>query len=144
MTDVDVSIRIDASPNTVFQYFVDPERMRRWMGVTAEADPRPGGLYRVNVNGRDVAVGDYVEVQPDHRIVWTWGWDGSANLPPGSTRVEVTLTSDGDGTLVRLVHSGLPDEDAAKRHRAGWDHYLGRLEIAAAGHEPGPDPNIQE
>jgi uncharacterized protein YndB with AHSA1/START domain len=142
MTDVDVSIRIDASPSTVFQYFVDPERMRRWMGVTADADPRPGGAYRVNVNGRDVAVGDYVEVQPDRRIVWTWGWDGSDNMPPGSTRVEVTLSSDGDGTLVRLVHSGLPDDDSAKRHREGWDHYLGRLEVAAGGHEPGPDPYI--
>jgi uncharacterized protein YndB with AHSA1/START domain len=139
VSDVEVSIRIDASPSTVFGYFVDPDRMCAWMGVAAEVDPRPGGAYRVDVNGRDVAVGKYVEIRPDERVVWTWGWDGNDGLPPGSTTVEVTLTQDGDGTVVRLRHSGLPTEDAMKRHGEGWDHYLDRLAVAASGGDPGTD-----
>jgi uncharacterized protein YndB with AHSA1/START domain len=141
VTEVDLSIRIDASPSTVFRYFVDPERMLQWMGVTAEVDPRPGGVYRVDVSGHDVACGTFVEVQPDERVVWSWGWQRSADVPPGSSTVEVTLTPDGDGTVVRLRHTGLPDTEFGAAHSRGWAHYTQRLVIAASGGDPGPDPN---
>lgn len=62
-------------------------------------------------------------------------------IPPGSTRVEVTLEPEGDGTLVRLRHFDLP-EQAREMHGQGWELYLGRLGIAAAGGDPGPDPNL--
>jgi uncharacterized protein YndB with AHSA1/START domain len=140
MSEVDVTVRIAAPPNLVFRYFVDPDRMRLWMGVTVDADARPGGHYRVDVTGAAVAVGEFVEVVPDERVVWTWGWEGDDHgVPPGSTTVEVTLTPDGDATVVRLRHLGLPDADAAERHRAGWTHYAARLAVAAAGGDPGAD-----
>jgi uncharacterized protein YndB with AHSA1/START domain len=139
--DVEVATYIDASPEIVFSYFTDPERMCRWMGVTAELDAREGGEFRIDVTNGDVAVGTYVEVVPPERVVLSWGWEGHATVPPGSTTVEVTLTPDGDGTLVRLRHSGL-DVTGALRHNAGWTHYLARLSIASSGGEPGPDPNV--
>ncbi len=140
MSEVDVTVRIAAPPSLVFRYFVDPERMRTWMGVTVDADARPGGHYRVDVTGEAVAVGEFVEVVPDERIVWTWGWEGDAHgVPPGSTTVEVSLTADGDATIVRLRHLGLPDADAVARHRTGWTHYVERLAVAGAGGDPGPD-----
>jgi len=139
VTDVEVSIRIEARPETVFRYFVEPERMCAWMGISAEVDPRPGGRYRVDVNGTGFAVGEFVEIVPDERVVWTWGWEGNTGLPPGSSTVEITLVPDGDATVVRLRHSGLPDADAEKKHRHGWEHYSDRLSAAAAGGDPGPD-----
>jgi hypothetical protein len=53
--------------------------------------------------------------------------------------VEVSLTPDGDGTLLRLVHRRLKP-DAIRFHRAGWEHYLPRLALVAAGEAPGDDP----
>ena len=138
--EIEQSVRIDASPSTVFRYFTDPVRMRAWMGVDATADARPGGAYRVDVTGCDVAVGEYVELVPDERVVWTWGFEGSAEMPPGSTTVEVTLEADGDATVVRLRHRGLPTPERIRNHRAGWAHYLPRLAVAAAGGDPGRDP----
>lgn len=136
-------VRIAARPETVFEFFTDPEKMIRWKGVKAELDPRPGGVYRVDVTGRGaVAVGEYVEIDPPRRVVFTWGWEGTP-ITPGSTTVEVTLTPDGDGTLLRLVHRDLPP-DAASEHGEGWDHYLGRLTVAAPGGDPGADPNTLE
>ena len=137
-------VRIAASPATIFPFFTDPEKMVRWMGITAELDPRPGGVYRVNVTGRDIARGEYVEVVPNQRIVFTWGWEGDGSpVPPGSTTVEITLTPDGDHTILRLRHLGLPSEARAE-HAEGWDHFISRLVIAGEGRDPGPDPMVSQ
>ena len=138
--DVDLTIRIDARPETVFPYFTDPQRMVAWMGIFAEVEARVGGQYRVRVNSGGIAVGEYVEIVPPERITWTWGWEGNTEVPPGSSTVEVTLTPDGDATIVRLRHSGLPDDGWHSKHDEGWGHYVARLAVAAAGGDPGPDP----
>ncbi len=137
---IELEIRIAASPETVFPFFTDPAKMVRWKGRTAELDPRPGGVYRVDINGRDIARGEYVEISPPHRVVFTWGWESEGHpLPPGTSRVEIVLTRDGDGTILRLRHLLLlPDQ--RDDHREGWQHFLPRLSIAAVGGDPGPDP----
>jgi uncharacterized protein YndB with AHSA1/START domain len=142
---VEREVHIDASPETVFEFFTDPVKMVRWKGAQATLDPRPGGIYRVQINEQTIASGEYVELDPPHRLVFTFGWEGeSAATPPGSSTVEVTLTPAGEGTLVRLVHSGLPTPEAAEAHGQGWDQYLSRLVIAAAGGDAGRDPNAGE
>ena len=60
-------------------------------------------------------------------------------MASGSSTIEVELVPDGDGTLLRFTHSGLPDADAAQAHAHGWDHYLERLAIVARGDDPGRD-----
>jgi len=145
MTVVAREVRIHARPDTIFPFFTDPELMVRWMGTWAEVDPRPGGIYRVDVDGGHVARGEYVEVSAPQRVVFTWGWeDEDSVVPPGSSTIEVTLVPDGDHTIVRLVHSNLPSRDSANGHATGWDHYLERLVIAAAGGDPGADPWVQD
>ena len=133
-------VRIAARPETVFAFFTDPAKMTLWKGTSATLDPRPGGIYRVNVTGRDIARGEYIEVVPHSRVVFTWGWEGEDSpLQPGASTVEVTLTPDGDGTIVLLRHLGL-SADQREAHGEGWDHYMARLARAAAGVDPGPDP----
>jgi uncharacterized protein YndB with AHSA1/START domain len=133
-------VMIAAPPAVVFPFFVDPEKMVAWKAVEANLDPRPGGTFRIDVTGHDVARGEYVEIDPPRRVVFTFGWEaGAPSVPPGSTTVEITLIPDGDGTRVRLVHRGVPDEIRAGSAE-GWDHYLPRLVIAAEGGVPDPDP----
>jgi uncharacterized protein YndB with AHSA1/START domain len=137
---VEREIRIDARPETVFEFFTDPALMLRWHGLEADLEARPGGIYRVVVNSRSTILGEYVEVEPPTRVVFTWGFEGADGLlPAGASTVEVTLTPDGGGTLLRLVHRDLP-EHARELHGQGWDHFLERLRLAAAGDDPGPDP----
>ena len=134
-------VRIAAKPETIFPYFVDAEKMLLWMGIEADLDPRLGGNYRVNITGSDVTVGQYVEIVPHSRVVFTWGWEGEGNpVPPGSSTVEVTLTPDGDGTVVWLHYYGFPSQESQDAHNEGWEHYLARLEIQAGGGDPGTDP----
>jgi uncharacterized protein YndB with AHSA1/START domain len=133
-------IRIDAAPSTVFAFLTDPAKMVRWMGIDAVLDPRPGGEYGVNINGYERVRGEVVEMVPDRRLVFTWGWEGGA-LPigPGESTVEISLEADGEGTLLRLTHRDLP-HDMHSFHRLGWETAIGRLGRVAAGQDPGPDP----
>ncbi len=136
-------MRIDARPETIFSFFTDPQKMVKWKGIDAKLDPRPGGGYRVNINGKDIAVGKYVEIVPFTKIVFTWGWEANGHpMPPGSSVVEITLTPDGNSTVLRLRHSGIPTKELRDLHAMGWDHYFSRLAIAATGRDPGPDPTI--
>ena len=121
-------ISIDAPPEIVFSYFTDPAKHVLWQGTEVELDPRPGGDFRISFGPGWVAVGAYVEVEPPTRLVFTWGWaeEGSAVLPPGESTVEVTFEPDGAATLLRLRHSGLP-EDTFEFHGNGWDEGLTEL-----------------
>lgn len=137
MTDADTrvveqTLRISARPETVWRYWTDPQRMCDWWGAAAELDPRPGGTCRVDMGGGPVMVGEYLELVPHERIVFSFGWeptDGAPAVAPGSTRVEVTLTPDSGDTIMSLRHTGLPAA-IADEHRSGWAHFLPLLAAA--------------
>jgi uncharacterized protein YndB with AHSA1/START domain len=130
---------IPAPPAAVFALLTDPEKILRWMGTQAQLDPQPGGLYLLNVTGARVARGSFREVVPVHRLAYSFGWDDSEVVPPGSSLVEIDLIEEPDGTLLRLTHTGLPNAEQCAEHAKGWAHYLGRLAEVAAGRELGPD-----
>ena len=136
-------LAIDASPETVWEFLVDPEKIVRWKGVVAALDPHTGGAYRVEVLPSQVAVGEVVECDPPRRLVHTWGWVGNDNVPPGSTTVEYELVPEGSGTRLLFTHRDLPGKESAASHTEGWDHYLPRLSLAASGGDPGRDPWLE-
>jgi len=139
-TSIERTISIAASPETVWEFFVDPDKLIRWKGMKADLDPRTGGVYRCEVIPGHTARGEYVELDPPRRLVFTWGWENESGVPPGTSTIEVELTPEGEGTSLHFVHRDLPSVESAESHAHGWDHYLPRLEIVAAGGDPGEDP----
>lgn len=141
MIDVVVTRRIAASPATVFSFFTDIRRWTAWQGVDGEIDAQPGGVFRVRMPGAQVASGAFLEVIPDERLVFTWGWEGDDSpLPPGTTRVVIELAPDhAGGTLLRLTHGELAAPEIAEHHRQGWERYVERLALRAEGRDPGAD-----
>ena len=135
-----VERRTQASPETVFGFFADPRRWLQWQGLEAELDPRPGGLFRMNVRGDGWATGRFLEVDPPRRIVFSWGWDIERSpLPPGTSVVEVDLIPQGDGTLIRLTHHDLPPARSPPTRPAGPTTWTG-WPSAPAAVTPAPTP----
>jgi uncharacterized protein YndB with AHSA1/START domain len=139
---VEVSVHVAAQQETVFSYFTDPARYVQWMGGSATLDPAPGGVYRVTMRDGVQAAGEFVEVEPPHRLVFSWGWTHQLAVAPGSTRVVVTFHEEDGGTRVVLRHYGLPTDEQRDHHLTGWALYLQRLTVRVAGGDPGPDPNV--
>ncbi|MPZ98436.1 MAG: hypothetical protein GEU80_03700 [Dehalococcoidia bacterium] len=109
--DLVVEERIDAPPDEVYEYLADPRRFPR---------PDDGGV---------VVIDERIEAEPLHRIAYRVT-ARPAGLPALPGTVEVTLRPDGDGTLVRLVHRGLPVA-ALAGPRAHWGATLRAASVLA-------------
>jgi uncharacterized protein (TIGR03086 family) len=129
---------LPVTPDEAFALITQPDRLRRWKAIASRVDLRAGGEYRFTIVPGHVARGTYREVVPGERIVFGWGWEGSPDLAPDTSTVTITLEAVAEGTLVRLVHDGLTQEQAAS-HLEGWNHYFERLERAVAVGDAGPD-----
>lgn len=132
------SIVINATPEQVFDHFVKPELLVRWMGDFARLEAVEGGTFSVDINGVLIR-GHFVRVDRPHLIEVAWGEAGNRVMPPGSTRLRVTFEARGVETRVELEHSGLAPAESVK-HAIGWPHFVARLAVSASGGEPGPDP----
>ena len=62
-------------------------------------------------------------------------------VPSGSSTVEIDFVPDGDETIIRLRHTGLPSAKTGRFHRWGWKAFLPRLQAVIAGNDPGPEPD---
>src|SRR5262245_34681339 len=123
------ALQIDASPEEVFDHFVKPELMVRWMGDFARLEASEGGLFSVDINGVLIR-GHYLPLDRPHSIEVAWGEAGNAVMPPGATRLRIRLEAKDGGTQLTLEHSGLEPSEAVK-HKIGWPHFLERLAVAA-------------
>src|SRR5260221_12027469 len=130
------SVFLPLSADETFALITEPERLRRWQAITARVDLRAGGDYRWTIIPGHSARGTFTEVEPGRRVVFTWGWEGAADLPPGASTVTITLEPSADGTIVRLVHDGLTDQQAP-RHAEGRTPHPGRPAPAAAPGDAG-------
>jgi uncharacterized protein YndB with AHSA1/START domain len=127
----EIQRRLPAPVTEVFSWWTEPERLQEWMSpigtVEAEVDLRVGGALRIVMKGDGTVIehlGEYVEIEPPRRLVFTWASPFTGDEP---SLVTIELEPDGlDATLLRLVHSRLP-ESAAASHEDGWGAMLDRL-----------------
>jgi uncharacterized protein YndB with AHSA1/START domain len=132
---------LDAPPERIFAAWTDPALLRRWWAAeldwtTPEAvtDVRVGGAYRLSMQGADgivrTVVGEYLEVDPPRRLVYTWRWESHGYRPPqdGVTVVSVDFVAEGSATRVLLEQRGHDDEAARDSHARGWRGCLDNLE----------------
>jgi uncharacterized protein YndB with AHSA1/START domain len=125
------TITIEAFPDTVFRFFTDSARWAAWWGAGSSIDARPGGAMRIrHPNGVEVS-GEVLEVAEGERIAFTYGYVSGQPIPPGASRVTITLRPVETGTELRLTHA-FADEAACGMHVQGWRFQLSLFGNAVA------------
>ena len=135
---LEVKRLIKAPHDCVYAAWIDPAQLKQWFGPEGVrtydlvADVRVGGKYRwdlTNADGEKMTVrGEYRELQPGRKIVFTWQWDDDDAWKDRTSIVTVELDDAEGGTEVRLTHVKLPSEQSRNRHTEGWESVLDRLE----------------
>lgn len=141
---MDTEIRIErvlpATIGKVYDAWTRADVLVQWycpnpqLELKVRADVRAGGDYVVEM-GPHVVRGTYLEVEPPHRLVFSWKWDGTDDEP---TRVEVELSEVADGTRMVLSHTGFANAEDAANHQVAWDPELGRLADLLSARQPDP------
>jgi len=138
---VEVAITIRAARERVFDAWLDPDRLARFLCAGAthvaciEVDAREGGQFRVvmaSERGEYDHRGHYLEIARPERLRFTWT---SASTSGVATDVTVTFEETDEGTRVTLVHVGLPPEAAAE-HTRGWRSILQKCRDAMRAGTP--------
>lgn len=124
----------NAPIDEVYKAWTIPENMSKWMGPgdtkceKVDIDLKVGGKYRIQMISNDcdhsTAIGEYQEIIPNQKLVFTWTWEGSG-MP--DTLVTITLKDLGDKTLLQLHHQNFPDAETCDKHQEGWDGCLESL-----------------
>ena len=138
--EVRQSIEIAAPRERVFELVATPEGVAKW-GPYTTFEPRVGGRFDFQKSEWH-ATGEIVEIDPPRVVAYTWDW---LNHPLGRrTEVRFELEERGEGTLLHLIHTGLPSEEEQQSHNHGWEHYAGRMKDVAEDRDPGPDTMGEE
>ena len=127
--------RIKASPEKIYAAWTKPELMARWWGpdagpvLSAEADPRVGGAFRVVFQTLDGEThdcrGEYREVEAGRKLVFTWEW---ITMPERRSLVTIRLRPIAEGTELNFTHAQFFDEAARDSHYVGWNGAFDKLE----------------
>ena len=117
------TILIAARRSTVFRYFTDSQRFAAWWGVGSTIEAKRGGAVQIRFPGAVSVSGEVLEVVPNEKIVFTYGFDSGKPIPPGSSRVTVTLRDHPEGTELRLKHE-FADAATRDEHIQGWRYQL--------------------
>jgi uncharacterized protein YndB with AHSA1/START domain len=139
---LELTHRFAAPRDRVFEAWMNPEVLKQWWAAgptwetpLAEVDAREGGSYRLSMRTDEGEIhtvfGEYREVRPPNRLAYTWTWEegpGPAMAGSENTLVVVDFVEDGDGTLVKLTHSGFATPELRDMHAHGWQAVLANLE----------------
>jgi len=127
------SLWINAPLDVVRSFFIISEKHAKWSGVAVALDPRPGGIYQLDMGKAGKITGRFLIVESQHIRQ-------EIDAPNGGepSTIDIRLYEETGGTRLVVEHSGLapPFDEIASR---GWDHHLARLSVACGGGSPGPD-----
>jgi uncharacterized protein YndB with AHSA1/START domain len=143
-----ITRRFDASPERVFDAWIDPETARQWLFASPDQDPkarrveldaRVGGKWLMTnqCEGMELeGIGEYLEIDRPRRLVFTFA---IPQFGPGVDRIVVEIAPDGQGCILSLTHELLPPEFHSATE-SGWGKMFTTLDaILARQQGPGVD-----
>lgn len=129
---VRISQILPAPREDAFAAWLDPSGMRHWMcpgdirETEIEIDARVGGKFRIVMHGEEkdyVMTGEYVEIAPPSRLVFTW----ASNVTAGDSLITLEFHDRGGESELVLTHERLADAETAANYEKGWRGILDKL-----------------
>lgn len=123
--EVKVERTIPAPPGEVFDAWLDPKVPGTpwYEGDELLFDPKVDGFFYWLIYGTP-HYGRFTKLARPSRIQHTWM---SRYTKGEESTVTVVFRKKGEGTLMTLTHSGLPDDDGGRGHEGGWNHFLDKF-----------------
>lgn len=132
---------IEASPERVYEAFLDPAQLAEWLpptGLSAEVhhlEPEVGGTYRITFTPETDELagygatfgGTYRELVPGERIVYTDRFETDDPEMAGEMTVTVTFEEAPEGTALTVRQEGIPDAIPPSDANEGWNDSLSNL-----------------
>jgi len=125
--------RFDAAPERLYAAWTDANLARRWLFTgphsdarETEMDARVGGRWTVrDVRGgvEHVATGEFLELDPPHRVVLTFGMP---QFSPEFCRLIIVIAAAGTGSVLTLTQAPIPAKEVAPA-KTGWGKMLAGL-----------------
>ena len=142
MADLVLERKLGASIDRVFQFITQPENLTQWWGPEGMTIPegdldftRLGAWDSVMMNNegqRYKVSGEVTDIAAPNRVAFTWAWHDENDARGLESTVTIELVEQSSGTLFRLTHVGLADDESSKNHEQGWTSTLNKLERLAA------------
>lgn len=139
MTDLTLTVErlISAPPKAVFDAWLDPEMLKRFMMPEpnmsvprASSDARKGGRFEIimEADGQELPHGGtYQKIVPHSHISFTW----ESAWSPEDSLVELDFVPEKDGTRVTLKHTRFLDQQRRDNHERGWTEILAAFDKMA-------------
>jgi uncharacterized protein YndB with AHSA1/START domain len=137
-TSLQIKRFIKVAPDRVYAAWTDPVQLKQWWGPEGvrtrnlTTDVRVGGKYRWDLTspeGEEMsAFGEYRELVPGKKVVFTWKWDDDEVWGNRTSLVTVEFSERDGGTELLFTHQQLPSEESRDRHSGGWNSILDGLE----------------
>lgn len=147
---IELSEQFSVPVETLYQAWTETEHLKKWwnpMGDSLEAvrnELNEGGIVSYDFKSGDYHVkGNYEEVKPNEKLVYTWNWEFKGDIPPESYKLTIRFETAEDGSLLHVRQEELEDDDIINAHQDAWKNALKSLKSHLEGSEKNNRDNLK-
>jgi uncharacterized protein YndB with AHSA1/START domain len=118
---IEQSYHFKAPPERVFKALTEPRTLERWFLSKAKLVPKKGGIFSFDWIGGYHMTGNIKRFEPNKTVSFTWT-DKLDSGKVAKTLASFKVTSKGNGTLLRLHHTGFKDPEHFAECSSRWGH----------------------
>jgi len=124
---IEISEEFSVPVETLFKAWTEVEHLKQWwspMGDSLEKvtnELNEGGVVAYDFKSGDFNVkGNYQEVKPNEKLVYSWNWEFKDGLPQESYTLTIGFESTEKGSVLHVRQEELKDDEVAKPHKDAW------------------------
>ncbi len=124
----------------LYQAWITPEDLKQWWHpsenklTTVELNVQVGGQFKYEFEAKEgqtslVITGEYKEVIPNQKLVYTWNWDvNNDHVKKSDHQLTIEFQSAGEGSRIHVTQDNYQNSESVTPHEEGWEKALNDLE----------------